>query len=101
MNGIDLLFVAIGFVLLFIITEAWDRYSDWFEWDRDCRRQRKLNRLEYQEKIAEKEYRRYLRINFKILTFSRTFSHSLTPAVKQATRSIEKFGEILRGETRV
>jgi hypothetical protein len=50
-NGIDLLFVVMGVILLLLVVEIWDRYRDWFDWDRDRRRQRK------QESLAEAQYR--------------------------------------------
>jgi hypothetical protein len=90
-NGIDLLYIFVGLVLLFVVIEAWDRYSDWFEWDRDRRRKRKLDRLAYQEKLAENRYRVYLR---------GSVSNDFVMALNRAARSIEKFGEVLRGETR-
>lgn len=57
-TGIDMLFVVIGLALLLLTVEIWDRYFNWYEWDRDKRRQRKFDRYELQESFVEAEYRK-------------------------------------------
>lgn len=60
-NGIDLLFVVIGFVLLFIFIEGWNRYWTWADWDRERRLKRRYFRYEFQDDFTEISYRQYLR----------------------------------------
>lgn len=65
-NGIDLLFVVIGFILLLLFVEGWSRYKNWSEWDRDRRRKRKKYRYEFRDFLAEHEYRAWLQFIFKV-----------------------------------
>lgn len=92
-NGIDVLFVVIGLVLLFVIVEMWVRYSAWLEWDRNRRRQRRHDSIRFKYNFEEDEYRRHLRrvFNTKILTYS--FSH-MTVAANRASESLREFNKI-------
>ncbi len=56
------------------MTEVWDRYREWYEWDFDRRRERKLDLLEYKDKLAEFEYREKLRLNFLITLITRGYT---------------------------
>ena len=94
-TGVDMLFVVVGLILLLILVEVWDRYSDWREWDFDRRRERKLYRLELQDHIEEKKYRRHLRLVFNLLLVEKS-TKSLTNAMTEATKSLNKFGELFR-----
>jgi hypothetical protein len=93
-TGIDLLFVVIGFILLFLLVEASDRYRNWSEWDRDRRRKRRHERYILKDQIAEKEYRRRLRFEFTMNLFSikmKKMKHSFD----DVTRAIKNFNEII------
>ena len=89
-NGIDLLFVLIGFILLLLLVEGWDRYMYWSRWNRDRRRERKCSRYELQDSFSEEEYR----VELRMLLSDNVFS-----AVHKMTRSFDKWIEALRGET--
>ena len=88
MNGVDLLFVVIGFILLFLFVQGLDRYKDWVNWDRDRRRQRQHYRHEFKESFVEAEYRSYLRT---------LISPGLISAMYKLTHAFEKFNQALRG----
>lgn len=90
MNGIDMLFVAVGFVLLLIFVELWERYADWFEWDRNRRRERRRFRYDLQDAYSEMNYRLYLR---------ELLSPGLIATIRRATRTMEKFHEAFKGQT--
>lgn len=92
-TGIDMLFVVVCLILLFIFVEVWDRYSDWREWDFDRRRERKLYRLEVQDHIEEKKYRRHLRLMFRLFLIEKS-TKSLSNAMTEATKSLQKFHKI-------
>lgn len=87
-NGIDLLFVVIGFVLLLIFVEGWNRYKNWSEWDRNRRRQRQNYRHEFKESFVEEEYRSYLRT---------LISPGLISAMYKMNYTFNKLNQALRG----
>ena len=93
-TGVDLLFVVVGFVLLFLLVEVSDRYSNWTEWDRDRRRQRKLDRLKLLEEISERDYRRHLRFIFhmKLINVS---TNKFIVAMKDLGNRFKEFNQIL------
>jgi hypothetical protein len=99
-DGIDLLFVLIGFILLLLAVEVWDRYHDWFEWDRDRRRQRKYRRYEIQDNFAEKQYRGHLRLLFRLGVLTTAFyymtdttNHTLS-TFRTYTTTIQKSSDV-------
>ena len=97
-NGIDLLFIIIGFVLLFLLVEGWDRYRNWSEWDRDRRRQRRYRRFELRDNLDERIYRSYLHRLAIILQITCSTS-KFNDAMRDMSKSFEEFNKALRGET--
>lgn len=83
-NGLDLLFVLIGLILLFVLMEIYIRFSSWSEWDRDRRRGRTYHLWQLKINQEEDAYRAYLR---------RLLVPSLQAATHRATRAIQKFNK--------
>lgn len=100
MNGIDLLFVIVGLILLLVIWEVMTYYLDWSEWNQNRRRDRQLERYELEDDISEREYRRDLRFIFSISCLTNTFSE-FVKAMKKVGDSMNKFNKAISQEKHI
>lgn len=57
MNDLDLLYMLLGIFLFWLIIEAVIYYENWIKWNYERLRDRKRWQLEFQEILAEGEYR--------------------------------------------
>lgn len=87
-NGLDLLFVIFGIILLFGILEIYIWFRRWRRWDYDRRRERKFYLQLVQDSFEERAYREELR---------RLIRPGVIQAVHSATRAFEKLHEVLTG----
>jgi hypothetical protein len=93
-NGIDLLFVVIGLVMLFLVWHYGSKYNKWSEWDNNRRHARKLARFDRQFKMEEEKYRKQLRLLLPIFLLTVNFT-KFGEAIKKASKSIDEFGRKL------
>lgn len=94
MNGIDLLYIVGGLIVLFILWEAVSHYHNWLETDRYQRRQRRLQRIQLNDILSERSYRNQLRHMLLVGGITVKFN-LLTSAFTEATKSFENFSEKL------
>lgn len=96
LDGIDVLFFALGIVLIGLLWTFADWYQDWLDFDKDRRRQRKLEIRAQHEVLAEREYRSILRLENNILQFSAAMN-GMMEATRRANTAFQNFGKKLAG----
>lgn len=94
MDGLDLLFVVFGLLLLLAIWELTANYVWWRRWDVERRHERRMELQDYQDTAAETRYRQDLRLSFKIRVLSSGLA-GFTRAIENAQKEFENFSKKL------
>lgn len=89
MNGVDLGYGIITFILLFAVWEFRCRYNNWIVWNQERRWQRRRNLIEMADQRAEEEYRAYLR---RLIS-----DDDIIASLHKATKAIQRFSTVWMG----
>lgn len=93
-NGIDVLFVVIALILLFVVWHFGEKYAEWSEWDHQRRRQRIRTRMCVSEELEMESYLDGLRLMLRLRKFSNAMME-ITGTICEMTKAFDNFGRQL------